>query len=336
VGGLALELGMAESGVGIGVDAPVFVLAPARSCSSVIVAMLGRHPALYGFPELRLFRADRVGSLLLEPKRGTAIPNSERTAGLVRTLAQLHEGVQSPEAVDRALAWLGDRRTLPVADVLRHLLALVAPRVGVEKSPESSRTDEALRRVVDAFPGARYLHLVRHPWPTIASMIAAWQGLPYWNVSPEDAAQYCLAVWVEQHERIVRLGADLPHHRYLRIRAEDLLNQPMSNLPPVCRWLGIDDDWTAVRLMTAPELSPYAGPGPPNAMAGYDPKFHADPRLRPVAATSSLLPEGIEMRGALIDSARQLAAPFGYMLEADYSDTIRGKSRSMPGRSMPG
>src|SRR5262249_10281696 len=44
--------------------APVFVLAPARSHSSVAVAMLSQHPAMYGFPELRLFRARDVAGLL--------------------------------------------------------------------------------------------------------------------------------------------------------------------------------------------------------------------------------------------------------------------------------
>jgi hypothetical protein len=318
VDGLALELGMAEPSVDGAVDAPVFVLAPARSYSSVIVAMLGQHPALYGFPELRLFRADRVAGLLREPPRGTAIPVHERTAGLLRALAQLHEGVQSQEAVDRAFAWLAERRALPVADVLRHLLALVAPRVGVEKSPESSRTDEAILRMAHAFSAARYLHLVRHPWPTVASMIAAWQGLPYWGVPPERAAQHCLAVWVEQHERIATFGAHLPRDRFLRVRAEDLLNHPTDNLPPVCRWLGIDDDWAAVHLMASPERSPYAGPGPRNARAGYDPKFHADPRLRPIATGPFSPPAGVEMQTPLVDVARQLATTFGYRLEGGH------------------
>ena len=307
---------MAEPSVASSVEAPIFVLAPARSYSSVIVAMLGQHPALYGFPELRLFRAERVAGLLREPPPGTAIPVRERIAGLVRALAQLHEGVQSPEAVVRARYWLAERSALPVADVLRHLLGLVAPRIGVEKSPESSRTDEALRRMADAFPGARYVHLVRHPWPTVASMMAAWQGLPYWGVPPEGAAQYCLDVWVEQHRRIAAFGAQLTEDHFLRVRAEDLLNHPMENLPTLCRWLGIDNAWTAVHLMAAPERSPYAGLGPANARAGYDPKFHADPRLRPTAKFSLSPPAGIDMQAPLVDAARGLATTFGYRLEA--------------------
>jgi len=34
---------------------PIFILAPARSYSTVTVAMLSGHPQIYGFPELLTF-----------------------------------------------------------------------------------------------------------------------------------------------------------------------------------------------------------------------------------------------------------------------------------------
>src|SRR5689334_6847091 len=100
---------------------PLFVLAPARSCSSVVVTMLGGHPGLYAFPELRLFRADTVAGLLTEPPTGQGMPVRERTAGLCRAIAELHEHEQSAESVSRAIAWLEDRRDWPAGRVLDHL-----------------------------------------------------------------------------------------------------------------------------------------------------------------------------------------------------------------------
>ena len=268
---------------------PLFLLAPARSCSSVAVAMLGQHPRLYGFPELRLFRAARVGELFAEPAAGDGMSARERAAGLLRALAQLHDGQQSPESADRAWQWLRQRQGWDVAAVFDELLHLIAPVTGVEKSPETSLTDEALARAAHAYPQARYVHLVRHPWSTVASMTATWGPLHYWHVPRDKAAQFCATVWLEQHRRILDFGARLGQGRFLRLRAEDIVNQPGDTLAFVCRWLGIEDDAEHVAAMSAPELSPYASPGPPNASGGFDPTFLRRPCRRDVTLPASLL-----------------------------------------------
>src|SRR5277367_299883 len=43
--------------------APLFVLAPPRSYTSVIAAMIGQHPELAGLPELKPFSYRTVGEL---------------------------------------------------------------------------------------------------------------------------------------------------------------------------------------------------------------------------------------------------------------------------------
>ncbi|HEX8096215.1 MAG TPA: sulfotransferase, partial [Jatrophihabitans sp.] len=231
--------------------APLFVLAPARSFSSLVVAMLGQHPELYGFPELRLFRAERVGGLLSEPAPGTGMPARERTAGLVRALAQTGEGVQSAAAVERAWRWLAERADWEVALVFDHLLGQVEPLVGVEKSPENSLTDEALARACVGYPAARYVHLVRHPWTTVASMTTAWNRLSYWPVAAERAAQFCAQLWLDQHRRIAAFGERIGPDRFVRLRAEDVVNRA-EVLPRLCRWLGISDREQCVAEMLRP------------------------------------------------------------------------------------
>src|SRR5262245_2248226 len=118
-------MGGGRVGEGGGRAAAVFLLAPARSGSSVGAAMVGQHPELYGFPELRLFRAETVRGLLAEPPAGDGMPARQRTAGLVRALAQLHEGEQSGASTERAWCWLVERPDWPIAAVLAHLLALI-------------------------------------------------------------------------------------------------------------------------------------------------------------------------------------------------------------------
>lgn len=294
---------------------PLYLLAPARSCSSLIVAMLGQHPELYGFPELRLFRARNVTELLMDvsPRQGMSV--RERLAGLLRTLAQLHEGQQTDEAVESAYGWLERRARWSVASVFGYLLELVSPLTGVEKSPETSRTDEALRRAAAAYPSARVLHLVRHPWSTVQSMLKAWGALSYWNVDQEAAPQYCLNVWLEQHRRIAEFGESLGSDRFMRVRAEDVVNRPLEVLPVFCRWMGIDDGDDSVRAMMHPERSPYVSHGPMNARGGYDPKFLADPRPRQVQLPPRAIPDGWRVDDELRQATVELAGRFGYDIE---------------------
>jgi hypothetical protein len=297
----------------------VFVVAPARSHTSVIVSMLGQHPQLRAFPELILFRAATVEELLVPPADQRSVALKVRMAGLLRALAQEHEGVQSEESIERALAWLRARARWTVADVLDHLLARAAPAAGVEKSPESTGRDDYLSHMDAAYPRARYLHIVRHPVTTVASMHQAWLPTNRWNVHPEVFHQFCLAVWYHQHSRIMRFAHRLPEMRYRRVRSEDILNHPEQSLPDMCRWLGIDDSPDAVSRMCHPEDSSYARRGPASAPCGNDPKFLDSPTLRPATVPSVLqLPKEwvIDPWNHLL--VLELARTFGY--EAAHPD----------------
>jgi Sulfotransferase family len=260
--------------------APLFVVGPARSYTSVIVAMLGRHPDLYAFPELSLFRSDTVSGLLTAPAGVKGPPINSRVAGLLRALAEVHEGEQTPSSVARASDWLQARRPWRTDEVFDHLLGAVRPRIGVEKSPENSGRRDFLARMTASYPRARYLHIVRHPVSTALSMHGAWTPLGYWDVSPPLFGQFCLGVWYSHHQRLLRLSASLPPDRYFRVRAEDIVGDPQRSLPRVCRWLGIPDSEPIVEQMCHPERSPFASLGPEGAIGGYDPLFLRDPKLR--------------------------------------------------------
>ena len=119
--------------------APVFVLAPARSNSSVVTAMLGRHPALCAFPELGLFRKATVAELLVDPPGWKGAPARRRLAGLLRALAEHHDGAQTAETVAEAARWAEARGAWEGGDLLDHLLEFAAPRVGLRSRPRAPR-----------------------------------------------------------------------------------------------------------------------------------------------------------------------------------------------------
>jgi hypothetical protein len=174
--------------------------------------------------------------------------------------------------------------------VLDHLLAGAAPRIGVEKSPETSSREAFLDRLLAAYPRARFLHLTRHPVASATSMHTAWSTKGYWDIAPELFHQFCLGLWHFQHQRIADLVDALPPDRGLRVRGEDLINAPHDVLPRICRWLGVDGAPDAIDAMAHPERWPYAHVGPRGAAGGADAAFLRSPALHPVTLPDTLAP----------------------------------------------
>jgi hypothetical protein len=292
------------SGIPAPLAGPLIILCPARSFSSVVCAMLGQHPQLYGFPELHLFIADTLDGLLRywEKKKKSfseAFYNewfgaaaAECSTGLLRAMAELHFGGQTAENVGQALAWLRDRRAWSTRQVFDHLMEPIRPRWGVEKTPETAMNPACMARARSQYPEARFLHLTRHPVTAQRSMQGHW-GWRMQKRRPEsngaDLARVCAREWSLTHQAILNFTAGLPPEQTMRIRGEDLLNEPDVHLPRVAAWLGLRIDAEAIDAMKHPERSPYAEPGPSSAMLGYDPKFLKSPQLRP-----SELPTGLE------------------------------------------
>ena len=86
--------------------APIFVLATARSYSSVVTTMIGQHPELAGLPELKLFCYGTIGELEVSLPRFWIDRGIEhRSPGLVRALVQLEFGGQQSDRLALARAW---------------------------------------------------------------------------------------------------------------------------------------------------------------------------------------------------------------------------------------
>ncbi len=261
---------------------PCFVLCPLRSYSSVVCAILGQHPEAYGLPELNLFLADDLGSVW--QRLSVIMPHGHD--GLLRVLAELHDGEQSEAAVDRAKAWVEQQASWPARRVLQHIQDLVGTKMLVEKSPATVMRRQHLERMYAAFPEANLLHLTRHPRSTCRSMLslsersAAWGGrFAELEFDPERA-------WLRAHQNILDFTADLPAGQCMMIKGEDLLANLDLYLPQIAEWLGISTKPAAIRAMLRPERSPYARIGPENAGYGNDLDFLENPALDPGRLTS--------------------------------------------------
>jgi Sulfotransferase family len=261
---------------------PIFLLSPARSYSTVSLALLAGHPDLYGFPELLIFSGATVGDLLAARPTTAAVSawEARKLSGVLRAVAEVHDGVQDSSALVRARAWLTEHADWSTTALLDHLLAAVHPRIGLEKSPDTIAADDRVAACLRAYPQARILHLTRHPTGTIASMYRHWGSLP--QMADPDLARACAGIWTTEHRRILRFAGKLPDERYLRVRSEDLLLRPRAELTRILGWLGLDATDPTIDAMQRTDRWRFAGFGPDGNLYGGDATFFGAPTLRRV------------------------------------------------------
>jgi Sulfotransferase family len=242
--------------------------------------MIGEHPELYAFPELHIFVSDTVQDVIdLERSRNKL--HAGGPPGLLRTLAQIHDGVQTNGTVFRAIGWLNERRNWSTKKLMDYLLEAVSPKMGLEKSPVTSKKRAFLDRIYAYYPNAYYLHLTRHPISTRSS----WKEFAEKKASRRKQGGRSEAVdrligWYHMHKNILQFTATLSLGQTLRVKGEDIISEPEIYLPQIAEWLGIRTDSYAIEAMKHPENSPYACMGPDVARGGNDPKFMRSPKLR--------------------------------------------------------
>jgi len=276
---------------------PLFILCPPRSYSSLVSSIIGEHPECYGLPELALFLGDTLGQswcafpvvrrALLEghpaieaSDSGPALRHVIGRDGLLRTLAQLHEGTQTVDTVSRANEWLVRHSDWPVRKVFDHIQELVGDRILVEKSPVFAREQSYIERMLSVFPKGRILHLIRHPRGTAQSFISirSTHGRVS-RAAGNSPARDPERVWRTTHEVIMMITEDLSLGQCMRLKGEALLSDLENYLPQICEWLGIRTDREAINAMMHPENSPYARRGPPSAPLGNDPNYLENPAI---------------------------------------------------------
>ena len=256
---------------------PLFILCPPRSYSSVVCSIIGQHPECYGLPELNLFIGDNLAGLW---KGFAPFLGSFGRDGMLRTLAQLHDGVQNEETIARANEWVNAHLDWSIRKLFDHIQELVGPKILVEKSPSIVYKQEYIDRMLRNFPQANYLHLLRHPRGTATSVLSLREGHAVLKrLAGSLASLDPERVWRQSHERVMAATANLPNGQCMRLKGEEFLAYLDIYLPQICEWLGISTSPDAIEAMKHPERSPYACPGPSNAKRGNDPNFLENPEL---------------------------------------------------------
>ena len=300
--------------------APLFLLAPPRSYTSLVNAMLGQHPQAFGLPEMCLFNVDTLVDLWKGSKTEIAENGSMVRHGLLRAVAEIYCGEQSATTVNMALAWASRREEWETGRVFQEIVAKLHPLVAVEKSPSYTMSVKRMQAMHRAFPDARFLHLVRHPVAQCKSLMAINDGAFSLKVEGFELGEdYALLepqiAWHDLNLNILDFLDEVPPERQMRMRGEDIMADPRRHLAEIARWAGLRDDDEAVDAMMHPEQSPFACFGPINALFGNDPNFLAGPTFRPhtpkVPALDKPVPWRLDGKG-LYPQVIALAHEFGY------------------------
>lgn len=286
--------------------APVFILCAMRSYSSLICAMLGQHPGLYGLPEINLsVAADIDGVIAFYEKRAHGLH------GLARVVAQVQSGAQTEETVTAAREWIEQRRDWTTSQMLDWIEKRVAPKRIVDKSPVSVRAPEMLQRLYALRPNASFLHIVREPGAVCRSIDRLHEAIDAENGSSLRSRIDAEQVWLNSNDNVRAFKASLPPGACLTLQGEAFLGDFKTYAPQVCEFLGIRSDKKAVNAMLHPERSPYASLGPDSARYGNDPNFLENPAFKPRPIAIAPLDDGINGR-AFTPRTRKLAREWGY------------------------
>jgi hypothetical protein len=300
--------------------APLFLLAPPRSYTSLVNAMLGQHPQAFGLPELCLFNVDTLVDLWKGSKTEIAENGAIARQGLLRAVAEIWGGEQRTATINMAFAWASRREQWSTAQVFQEIVAQIHPLVAVEKSPSYTMSVKRMQAIHRAFPDARFIHLVRHPVAQCKSLMAINDGafclkMESIEIGEEHAMLEPQIAWHDINVNILNFLDEVPPERQLRMRGEDIMAEPERRLAEIARWVGLRDDADAIAQMMHPERSPFACFGPINAMFGNDPNFLAGPTFRPHKPKVPPLDKPVPWRddgGGLYPEVIEMAREFGY------------------------
>lgn len=229
-------------------SAPVFLLGYFRSGTSLLQSLLAGHPEILVLPgEANWFGGERA-----------------------RSLAEIHtqwiRRIVSPDGLPPFWAlgrpWTGDddlydlfTRTFlayAAAEPGRDLLGLVAaayaactpgrPRLWAEKTPGN---ELRVAEILAAYPEARFVHIVRDPRATLASVVAFNRSRRAFAPLPEAAVELGRSL-----DAATANTRDVGGDRYLVVRYEQLVGDPATETRRLAAFLGID--WNA--SLVAPSL----------------------------------------------------------------------------------
>lgn len=309
---------------------PLIILTQGRCYGTAISAMLAQHRQFYGLMETQLFTRDTMNAWWDD--FGANI----HSHGLLRTVATMVFGEQSPKTVNQARSWLWKRVARNTSSIFSELTGLVYPLIAIENTPMVTYRREHMERALALFPQAHFLHLTRHPVAYGNSLLRFFQARAplrhpnqtaallrnpesiFYGLIDDSADSPALdpqRAWYLRQSVVASFTSALSPHKHMRIRVEDLMAEPTDTLRAIAEWIGVDSDPFSIDEMMHPERWPFACIGPWNARLGGDPEFLNNPILPTASSNEQSLEDSVPWRDdgtEFKDEVKSLAKEFGY------------------------
>ncbi|MEM9372725.1 MAG: sulfotransferase [Planctomycetota bacterium] len=220
------------AGVETGASDPFFVVGTGRCGSTLFQAMLMSHPAIRMPTETQYFEhldpgvlgfGEAVGDADVEAYLSAALSDRARffldaVAGTADAYADAVRG--GLRSAREQFLWICDRLTGGLDGI----------RLG-EKTPQHWKS---IDRILEVFPNARFVHLVRDPRDVVAGLLE----MDWWeNTSRRGTAKYWRNT-IETALRCLRTDGE----RHMIARYEDLIERPGIVLRSVSRFVGVEFD----------------------------------------------------------------------------------------------
>jgi amino acid adenylation domain-containing protein len=296
----------------------IFIVSPPRSGTTLLRIMLAGHRDLFSASELQLLGFETM------QERAHAYTGrfSGWLDGLIRSVMDI-EGLDAEAAKAAIRAAEADGVTTKA--FYRRLQDAIRPRLLVDKSPSYAMDQAALGKAEADFDGPRYIHLVRNPVPMIESFTRHHMDqVLHIDEHPFAPRQLAELLWTLSHRNIVEFLANVPPDRWVRLRFEDLVTDPDTQMATLCRALGLAFDPAVLRPYEGVEGKMIDGVYPESAPMG-DPNFLARGRIDPSTAQ---LAAGSADAAVLGEPTLELAASFGYDLGGDAAQSRRTRRDS--------
>ncbi len=231
-------------------DLPIiFVTGASRSGTTMLARLFGGHTSVLALQELHFF-----GELYEPSDAARNLPENEMTrlAGIVvaRHLRNLWAGkpteAERREASNAVARLAPDEKTAAgvFAAAVYQLATGVGKQIACEQTP---RNVFYARTLLELYPQARFVHIVRDPRAVLASQKNRWtmrshgaSHLPISEMVRNRVNYHPLTMgklWMRANEEALRLA---DHPRFKIVRFEDLAAAPERETAALCDFLGLD------------------------------------------------------------------------------------------------
>jgi pimeloyl-ACP methyl ester carboxylesterase len=130
---------------------------------------------------------------------------------------------------------------MSVQDVYGMLQQLAGDRTLIDKSPTYASDRDTLEQAEQLFTGAKYIHLVRHPYAVIESFARMRMDklVGSGNSNPYQLAE---SIWTNSNQNTLDFFETIDPERHYLVQYEALVTDPKKVMTGVCEFLGIDFD----------------------------------------------------------------------------------------------